>query len=99
MDSWVFFQYPSGTAPEGDGRFLGDLRDDEVRIVLSYTQARRYARGEPAIRQRDHDHSLYVITAGRFEVFKLAAPGARQTIVLWPGDFFGLLSFLGHQPA
>lgn len=99
MDSWVFFQYPSGTAPEGDGRFLGDLRDDEVRIVLSYTQARRYARGEPAIRQRDHDHSLYVITAGRFEVFKLAAPGARQTIVLWPGDFFGLLSFLDHQPA
>ena len=80
MDSSVFFQYPSGT--EGDGRFLGDLRDDEVRIVLSYTQARRYARGEPAIRQKDHDHSLYVITAGRFEVFKHTAPGARQAMLL-----------------
>jgi hypothetical protein len=46
MDSWVFFQYPSDTASEGDGRFLGDLRDDEVRIVSSEHERSSTAPGE-----------------------------------------------------
>jgi CRP/FNR family transcriptional regulator, cyclic AMP receptor protein len=97
MDSSAFFQYPSDT--EGNGRFLGDLRDDEVRAVLSYTQARRYPRGEQAIREGDKKDSLFVITAGRFEVVKRTAYGARRTTVLQAGEIFGVLSFLDHQPS
>jgi CRP-like cAMP-binding protein len=83
MDSSAFSQYPSGSAASaGNARFLGDLRDDEVRAVLGYTQARRNARGEPAIREGDIDHSLYVITAGRFEVVKHSADGAKRMVLL-----------------
>ena len=46
MDSSVFFQYASCTASEGDGRFLGDLRNDEVRIVLSEHERSSTAPGE-----------------------------------------------------
>ena len=97
MDSSAFFQYPNDT--EGNGRFLGDLRDDEVRAVLSYTQARRYPRGEQAIREGDKKDSLFVITAGRFEVVKRTANGTRRTTVLQAGEIFGVRSFLDHQPS
>jgi extracellular factor (EF) 3-hydroxypalmitic acid methyl ester biosynthesis protein len=102
MDSSAFFQYPNDTVASGsagNARFLGDLQDDEVRAVLSYTQARRFAPGVAAIREGDIDHSLYVITAGRFEVVKHTADGARRTTLLQPGDIFGVLSFLDHQPS
>lgn len=97
MDYSAFFQYPSSTA--GKARFLGDLQDDEVRAVLSHTQARRYAGGEMVIREGDIDHSLYVITRGRFEVVRHTAGGARRTTLLESGDMFGELSFLDHQPS
>jgi hypothetical protein len=45
MDSSVFFQYASCTATEGDGRLLGDLRN-EVRIVLSGHERSSTAPGE-----------------------------------------------------
>jgi CRP-like cAMP-binding protein len=48
--------------------FLARLYDDEVATVLSYAQSRRYASGEMAIRHGELDRSLFVITAGRFEV-------------------------------
>jgi CRP-like cAMP-binding protein len=95
MDSSAFFQYPSDT--KSNGRFLGDLRDDEIRVVLNYTQARRYPRGEAAIREGDIQNSLFVITAGRFEVVKHTPYGARRTTVLQAGEIFGVLSFLDHQ--
>ncbi len=103
MDSSAFFQYPSGAAPAEPGsasnlRFLGDLREDEVRDVLSYTQARRYARDELAIRQGDTDHSLYVITAGCFEVVQPVTAGSQRKALLRPGDIFGELAFFDHQP-
>jgi CRP-like cAMP-binding protein len=97
MDSSAFFQYPSDT--QGNGRFLGDLRDDEVRVVLSYTQARLYPRGELAIREGDRENSLFVITAGQFEVVKHTPYGARRTTVLQAGEIFGLQSFLDHRPS
>jgi CRP-like cAMP-binding protein len=97
MDSSAFFQYPSDT--EGNRRFLGDLRDDEVRAVLGYTQARRYPRGELAIREGNIENSLFVITAGRFEVVKHTTHGARRTTFLQAGEIFGVLSFLDHQPS
>jgi CRP/FNR family transcriptional regulator, cyclic AMP receptor protein len=97
MDSSAFFQYPSDT--EGNGRFLGDLRDDEVRAVLSYTQARRYPRGEQAIREGDRENGLFVITAGRFEVVKRTPYKTSRTTVLQAGEIFGVQSFLDHQPS
>lgn len=103
MDSSAFFQYPSGTVSGDSGsasnpRFLGDLREVEVRDVLSYTRARRYGRGRLATRRGDTNYGLYVITAGCFEAVEPATDGCQRKALLWPGDIFGELAFFDHQP-
>lgn len=103
MDSSAFFQYPSGTAFANSGSasnlwFLRNLREDEVRDVWGYTQARRYTGGELAIRQRYTDRGLYVATAGCFEIVEPATDSSRRKTLLQPGDIFGELAFFDHQP-
>jgi CRP-like cAMP-binding protein len=84
MDSSAYFQYPSDT--EGSDRFLRDLRDDEVRAVLSYTQARRYSRGEQApsptsVRAVD-DSEVVVLSPTGFDRLRLAQPQLALRLVL-----------------
>lgn len=97
MDASIFFRYPGEpadtAAASNSVRFLSELREDELRDVLGYTQARRYSRGEAAMRRGDTDRSLYVVTAGSFEVVERT----RRTL-LRPGDIFGELAFFDHQP-
>lgn len=57
----------AGDAGDTTG-FLAGLDEDEIATVLGYTEARRYAAGELAIRRGDADRSLFIITAGAFEV-------------------------------
>lgn len=104
-DVWIpwLFQYPGRTpstasGSEGNVRLLGALREDEVRDVLSYTQARRYSRGDLAIRQGDTDHGLYVIMAGCLEVVGPSVAASRRKALLQRGDIFGELAFFDHQP-
>lgn len=78
--------------------FLAGLDEDDVATVLDHAQARRYAPGELAIRCGDADRSLYVITAGEFEVLLPAADGARPVGRLRPGDIFGDLAFFDGEP-
>ena len=103
MDSSAFFEYPgstaaTGSASGGNARFLGDLREDEVRDVLGCTQVRRYARGELAIHQGDTDQGLYMITAGCFEVVEPVADVPRRKALLQSGDIFGELAFSTINP-
>ena len=87
-------------AGETDERpaFLGALDEDDVATVLSHAQARRYAPGELAIRCGEADRSLYVITAGQFEVLVPAPDGPRPVGRLRPGDIFGDLAFFDGEP-
>jgi CRP-like cAMP-binding protein len=78
--------------------FLAALDEDEIGTVLSYTQWRRYARGEVAIRAGEDERSLYVITAGRFAVWIVSSGGRRRAAILQPGDLFGELAFFDGQP-
>ena len=93
-----FFAYPEGdterAAPEG---FLAGMREDEIAIVLGYTQARRYDPGEVAVRRGDQDRTLYVITTGRFEVSVPAAKGPLRLSLLKRGDIFGELAFFDGE--
>lgn len=86
-----------GDAGETSG-FLATLDEDEIATVLGYTEARRYAEGEVAIRCGDADRGLYVIAAGAFEVLVPTPDGPRQVSVLRPGDIFGDLSFFDGEP-
>jgi CRP/FNR family transcriptional regulator, cyclic AMP receptor protein len=78
--------------------FLAGLDADEIGTVLSYTQWRRYTRGELAIRAGEDERSLYVITAGRFEVWVASASGRRRAAILHTGELFGELAFFDGQP-
>jgi CRP-like cAMP-binding protein len=78
--------------------FLAALDEDDVATVLAHTEARRYAPGELAIRCGDVDRSLYVITAGEFEVLVPAPDGPQRVGRLRPGDIFGDLAFFDGEP-
>jgi CRP-like cAMP-binding protein len=95
MGSSIFL--PRGADSETAG-FLARLYDDEVATVLAYTEARRYAAGELAIRHGDADRGLYIVTAGAFEVLVPAPGGAQRAAVFRPGDVFGDLAFLDGRP-
>ena len=90
----------SNTSHTGDNtsRFLANLDDDDIAIVLRYTEARRYSSGEVAIRCGDVDRSIYVIAAGSFDVVAPTPHGPRRVAVLNVGDIFGDLAFLDGEP-
>jgi len=92
-----FFQYP-GEATASAAAFLSHLHEDEVAEVLGYTQARRYRAGEQAVRQGDHDTSLFIVTRGEFEVLVEGAAGMQKAGVLGRGAIFGELSFFDGEP-
>ena len=81
-----------------DAGFLANLHDDEVATILSYTQSRRYRPGETAVRAGERERSVYIVTAGRFEVLVPTPAGPRQVAVLRAGDMFGELAFFDNQP-
>lgn len=91
----VFFEDTDHAETAG---FLAGLYDDEVATVLDYTQSRRYARDEFAVRHGERDRSLFIITAGSFAVLVPTPDGPRRIRVLHPGDIFGDLAFFDGTP-
>jgi CRP-like cAMP-binding protein len=87
------FDYPTEQRSQRRA-FLADLHEDEVASIVAYTQARRYATGEVAVGAGEVDRSLFVVTAGRFDV---VARG-RVEAALVRGDIFGELAFFDGLP-
>jgi CRP-like cAMP-binding protein len=98
MDSSVFFPYPTDVPSSATTGFLGYLYEDEVATILSYTQSRRFAVGEPAIHRGETDRSLYVVTRGRFEALVPGSRGVQRARIFEPGDIFGELAFFDKEP-
>jgi CRP/FNR family transcriptional regulator, cyclic AMP receptor protein len=93
MSTSVFF-----TGSDASGGFLADLDDDEITTILDYTQARRYGAGELVVREGEQNRSLFIVTAGRFEVLVPSPSGPQRATIFQPGDMFGELSFFDNQP-
>ena len=93
MTTSVFFEDPEHAETAG---FLSTLFEDELATVLSYMEARQYGDGEFAVRTGDRERSLYVVTAGRFEVLVPGESGTRR--VLERGAIFGDLAFFDGKP-
>ena len=89
----VFF-----TGDDPRGGFLAGLDDDEITTILDYTQSRRYGAGESAVLAGEHNRSLFIVTAGRFEVLVPSPRGPQRAAVFEAGDMFGELSFFDNQP-
>src|SRR5919205_181802 len=83
---------------DASGGFLANLHDDEVATILSYTQSRRYLPGDSAVRMGERERSVYIVTAGRFEVLVPTPTGPQQVVILRIGDMFGELAFFDNQP-
>lgn len=55
--------------------------------------------GLPIIEQHDTGKSVYIIANGSVKVYTTLLSGERvELAVLWPGDFFGEMSFLTGKP-
>jgi CRP/FNR family transcriptional regulator, cyclic AMP receptor protein len=93
LSSSVFF-----TGNDPTGGFLAGLDDDEIATILDYTQSRRYTAGEAAVQAGEQNRSLFIVTAGRFEVLVPSPTGPLRATVFEPGDMFGELSFFDNQP-
>jgi len=89
----IFFDDPEHADTAG---FLASLFEDELAIIVAHMEARRYADGDQVVQAGERDRSLYVITAGQFEVLVPGASPRRR--VLERGAIFGDLSFFDGQP-
>ncbi len=78
--------------------FLADLHEADQAVVLQYTQARLYDRGEFAVRRGDVDRSFFIIARGSFEVLVPTDEGSERVRVLEHGDLFGEVGFFDGLP-
>lgn len=91
--SSVFF-----TGSDPTGGFLAGLDDDEIAMILDYTQARRFNAGDMAVRAGERNRSLFIVTSGSFEVLVPSPHGPQRATVFGAGDMFGELAFFDNQP-
>jgi CRP-like cAMP-binding protein len=98
IDSSQFFPYPTDPQTTSSEGFLENLREDEVATILSFTQVRKLSAGEFVIRHMEKDRTLFVITAGSFEVLVPARRGPQRASIFGPGDIVGELAFFDAEP-
>jgi len=78
---------------------LAALAPPQLRLLAEQTAERRYAAGEPVIRQGDVGDSLFVVCDGHVEV-TTTHDGAQpiRLAVLAAGDYFGEMSLMTGAP-
>ena len=96
MDTSSFFHYPGKTVepPREAPALLANASADDWRILLSFTQQRRFTAGDLVIQQGDHDDALLLITDGQLEVLLVGKEGKqRRLTMLGAGSVVGEQSF------
>ena len=88
----------SADVADPDRGFLADLHQDELAVVLEYTQARQYAAGDFGVHEGELDRSFFIISRGSFEVLVPTADGPQRVRVLEAGDLFGEVAFFDGRP-
>jgi small-conductance mechanosensitive channel/CRP-like cAMP-binding protein len=79
--------------------FLGDLRDDELQLLLQGVTVLKFGAGELIVREGDTGDSLYIIRAGEVEVVARANPTHDVHIRnLRRPAFFGEMALMTGEP-
>lgn len=79
-------------------RLLGDVPDEQVRLLLSVARRRRFERGEVVFHREDPGDSLHLVTAGHFAIKVMTPLGDTVTIaVRGPGENFGEMALVGAE--
>jgi len=99
---------PKGTDGGGLEQQIKELRASELfrrfdrdtlEELLSSTSLRSYHEGATIVREGEPGSSLFLIVAGKVEVFTRAEDGSQVFLAeLGPGDFFGEVSLLTGKP-
>ncbi len=72
---------------------------EEFNVFTKVMNVHPLPSGLPIIEQHDTGKSVYIIANGSVKVYTTLLSGERvELAVLWPGDFFGEMSFLTGKP-
>lgn len=75
------------------------LPREELQLLASRMQSRRYRKGEAIIHTDDRGNNLYVIQSGEVKVVRSVPAGGEAVVsVLGPNDFFGEMALLDGRP-
>jgi CRP-like cAMP-binding protein len=79
--------------------FLGELRDEELQLLLPGVTVLKFGAGETVVREGDTGDSLYIIRSGEVEV-AARANGAQEVLIrkLRRPAFFGEMALMTGEP-
>jgi CRP-like cAMP-binding protein len=77
---------------------FNDLTSDDIQLVTTAIQSKRYNRGDYIFREGENSNKLFIVNEGVIKIAKLSDQGKQQIIrFLFPGDFFGLFALLQQK--
>ncbi len=74
------------------------VRETELNELAQVARVRKFASGDEVVREGDQGSEFFIISSGHVHVIKAGEPEETQVAILGPGDFFGELSLLDHEP-
>lgn len=82
-----------------DTQLLASLSSEDTELLFSKAKTHQYAKNTVIIQEGDLGDSLYILQSGRAKVYLADASGKEITLnTLKPGDYFGEMSLIDHQP-
>jgi CRP-like cAMP-binding protein len=82
------------TAKLDEAPLFASLPEDTKRELAEFVNESEVPSGKHLVDQGDTSYNLFVIVAGKAEVYK----DGRSVAVLGPGDFFGEMGTVGNAP-
>lgn len=80
-------------------QLFAGLTDEELATLTEAKQVRRYPKNTTIINEGDTTDALYLISSGKVKVVRTLDGGKEVVIsVLGPGDYFGEMSLIDHEP-
>ncbi|MDF2856878.1 MAG: transcriptional regulator [Neobacillus sp.] len=74
------------------------LHEDDIQQIRKVTHSRSYPKGTFIFREGEQSETLFVVNEGLIKLTKTSAEGKEQIVrLLFPGDFFGLISLLRNE--
>jgi uncharacterized membrane protein YdbT with pleckstrin-like domain len=78
---------------------LNTLSEDEIAELRPRVRLRQARMGETIFQQGDEAEFFYLVASGELEVLMATDGGKQESVnLLYPGDFFGDVSFIIEQP-
>lgn len=74
------------------------LNESALEFIERHCETRTILLGDPVFLEGDPANSLFILESGEAEVLKTCDPDLRRLSYLNPGDCFGEMAIVDHQP-